>query len=181
MICSCNKKMLRIPYGNDFRLGICRYNVVPGSPEDVTFADVSDLTVKIVSKLGWRTTMNYTITEGGDLIIDIPNTSVRRTIYGIEMTGTYGGHKWRWKANNVFQIVDTNDASTVQGYETFDEDAYWIDDVFSADIIDNDVNGQTLELITHGQATMDGGELTITASGVELSADGEELIITLNT
>ena len=37
--CKCNNT-LRIPYGNPFRLCMCRSNVAPGNPDNITFSDI---------------------------------------------------------------------------------------------------------------------------------------------
>ena len=172
--CNCFNKMLRIPYGNDFRIGICRSNVVPGSPDDVTFADVETLTLHIITTLGVRTEMQYTIPENGDLLFVVPVAVQRKTGYSIEMTGTYQGHPWRWKAKNVFSIVDSNCDSNVQGDETFGMETYYLDD----DLI-VETNLDTMTFITHGHADMDDGNIILQeTSGTTIEVQEDTLIIT---
>lgn len=168
--------MLRIPYGNDFRIGICRSNVVPGSPDDVTFADVEDLHLRIVSTLGVRTEMQYTIPENGDILFAVPVAVQRKTGYSIEMNGIFNGHPWRWKAKNVFCIVDSNCDSTVQGMETFGVETYYLDD-----LLDVEVEGDTMTFVTHGHADMGNDSLMLQeTSGTTVDVDGDTMVITIN-
>ena len=174
--CNCFNKMLRIPYGNDFRIGICRSNVAPGSPDNITFADVENLTLHIISTLGVRTEMQYTIPENGDILFVVPVSVQRKTGYSIEMTGTYQGHPWRWKAKNVFCIVDSNCDSSVQPDETFGMETYYLDD----DLI-VETNLDTMTITTHGHASLTNGTLMIQSTEhTTVSVEGKTLTITYN-
>ena len=105
--------MLRVPYGNPFKLAICRDNVAPGNPEDITFADIDDLHVELV-RLLLNKTVQHEVMENGDLLLDIPVSVQHKTTFGLLMTGTYQGHPWRWKASKVFALVDENAESSVR-------------------------------------------------------------------
>lgn len=87
--CKCNNT-LRIPYGNPFRLCICRSNVAPGNPDDITFADIDDLQVTLTRIVG-DITVAHEVMDNGDLMI-IGEATLPATAYGIMMTGTYNGH-----------------------------------------------------------------------------------------
>lgn len=183
MNCNCNCKrmedVLQIPNGNDFGIALCRDNIAPANPADVTFADIEGLEAYITRSIG-AALVEHEVMDNGDLLLHISADNLVCTTYGIEIKGLYNGHNWRWKTSTAFRICDTNCTSSVQGNESFAPEIYYLRDLLSADIIDNG-EGETLELITHGAARMDGGEIIITADNVELSPDAEELIITINT
>lgn len=183
MNCTCHKwdsgDMLKIPHGNDFGIALCRSIIAPGNHEGLTFADIEGLEVFLTRSNG-ASPVDFEVMDNGDLLLRLYADNLVRTTYGIELIGVYGGQRWRWKNGRAFRIVDTNCASSVQNDESFDADIYYLQDLLTADIIDNG-DGETLELITHGAARMDGGELIISADNVELSHNGEELIITINT
>lgn len=129
MNCNCNKKeILSIPRGNPFRLHICGLDIVPGDP-DATFANVGDMNVYIVSFPNVRTEVEFEAISP-DIILTVPIEVQRRAIYGIEVTGIYNGHPWRWKTKEiVFRIVDSNCDASEQGMETFGVETYYLRDV----------------------------------------------------
>ena len=65
--CKCNNT-LRIPYGNPFRLCICRSNVAPGNPDNITFADIDDLQVTLTRIVG-DIPAAHDVMDNGDLMI----------------------------------------------------------------------------------------------------------------
>ena len=207
-----NHNTLRIPFGNDFRLAICRDDVAPGNHTGVTFADVHDLRACIVSALGRRIQVQHQVAQDGDLMLTVLAEPLRCMSYAVVITGSFQGHKWRWSARKCFTIVPDNDAANMAEIESFDIETYYLHDTLSAQIIDTPTDttpatvpggsaagtpispgtptpagtpitpatsGETLEIITHGQATIIDGEILITADNVVLSEDGEELIITI--
>ena len=169
--CKCNNT-LRIPYGNPFRLCICRSNVAPGNPDDITFADIDDLQVTLTRIVG-DIPVAHEVMDNGDLMI-IGEATLPATAYGIMMTGTYKGHPWRWRARRVFSIVLYNADSSDEPSETFDVETYYIDD-----ILDVEVSGDTMTFITHGHADMDDGDLILhETKGTTIEVQGDTLIIT---
>lgn len=165
------KEILRIPFGNDFRIHICYLNVVPGNDE-VTFSDIEDLSVSLIRLPGQSTPMDYEVTEEGDLIVDCPASKLVKTLYSIEVTGMYEGHPWRWKEKPVFRIVDANNHSNVQGMETFNEETYYLDDTLDAEI-----EGNTLILTTHSLASLEDGVITLKSGKNEVVNTKKKTII----
>ena len=149
------KQILRIPYGNDFRLYLCYKSVAP-SDEERTFADIDDLVVVLKRFPNSSTSADYELTDEGDMIVKLPSGMLVKSLYSLELTGTYDGHPWRWKALPMFGIVDANNCGNVQGMETFGADTYFVDDTLEAE-----VDGDTLTLTTHGLATLDDGVITL--------------------
>ena len=169
--CKCND-ILRIPYGNPFRLCICRSNVAPGNPDDITFADIDDLQVTLTRIVG-DIPVAYEVMDTGDLMI-IGESDLPATAYGIMMTGTYNGHKWRWRARRVFSVVLYNADSSDGPSETFDVETYYIDD-----ILDVEVSGDTMTFITHGHVKMDNGTLDIQSTAdCEVTVEGDAIVFT---
>lgn len=156
MNCNHNSQLLNIPSGNNFRIHLCRANVAPSNPEDVTFEDVCGLEACLTTPMGVRIPVETEV-QDGDLLVSCP-ADLKLTTYGIELTGTYESHPWRWKHSKVFRIVDDNCESNVQGMESFSPETYFFNDILEP-IIDCD----TLVLITEGHATLsEDGTLTIT-------------------
>ena len=158
--CKCNNT-LRIPYGNPFRLCICRSNVAPGNPDNITFADIDDLQVTLTRIVG-DIPVTHEVMDNGDLMI-IGDATLPATAYGIMMTGTYNGHPWRWRARRVFSIVLYNADSSDEPSETFDVE----------------VSGDTMTFITHGHAKMDNGTLDIQSTAdCEVTVEGDAIVFT---
>lgn len=169
--CKCNST-LRIPYGNPFRLCICRSNVAPGNPEDITFADIDDLQVYLTRIVG-DIPVEHEVMENGDLMI-IGDATLPATAYGIMMTGTYNGIPWRWRARLVFSIVLYNADGSDEPSETFGVETYYIDD-----ILDVEVDGDTMTFITHGHVKMDNGTLDIQSTAdCEVTVEGDAIVFT---
>ena len=124
---ACNN-ILRIPYGNDFRLHICYKNVVPSEDDDSSFADISDLLVVLRRFPDISISVDYELTDEGDALITLPSGMLAKSLYSLEITGMYDGHPWRWKALPLFRIVDANACGNVEGMETFGEETYFVDD-----------------------------------------------------
>lgn len=156
MNCKQDIDILTIPRGNPFLIHLCRANVAPSNPEDVTFDDVIGVEAFLTTPMGARTPVEWK-TEDGDLLVLCPS-DLKLTTYGIELTGTYESHPWRWKCRKAFRIVDTNCESSVQGMESFSPDTYYF-----KDILEPIIDGDTLVLISEGHATLsEDGTLTIT-------------------
>ena len=160
MNCNCygNKDILSIPKGNDFVVKVCGSVLVPGMDDkDMDFHEVNDLKVCLVTWLGKREEVAFEIDEEGkDFTLTVPSEMQRLTLYSIVMTGTYDGHAWRWKAGDVFRIVDTNCQSSVQPMETYSVETYWV-----LDSLDVDVDGDTMILTSHGHADINDGVLIL--------------------
>jgi len=176
MNCNCNcGHILRVPYGNPFRIAICRNNVAPGNPDNVTFADIDNLRVEI-TRIMRNKHVQHEVMENGDLLIDMPVSAQSRTTYGILMTGIYQGHPWRWKASKVFSIVDENADSSMEGMESFDVETYYV-----WDSLDFDIENDTLEIISDGHADIVDGVLMLQSTdATELTIDGDTIVATIN-
>ena len=168
-----NDDILRVPYGNDFRLHICYKNVVPSEDDGVSFADIQDLVVLLKRFPDFNTSADYEVTEEGDILITLPSGMLAKSLYSLEMTGTYDGHPWRWQALPLFRIVDANACDNVSGMETFGEETYFVDDTLEAEI-----DGDTLTLTTHGLATLDNGVITL-QSGNTVTIDNINKTVTI--
>lgn len=168
-----NDNILRIPYGNDFRLHICYKNVVPSEDDDSSFADISDLLVVLKRFPDTSTSVDYELTDEGDILITLPSGMLTKSLYSLEMTGTYEGYPWRWKALPLFRIVDANSCGNVEGMETFGEETYYLDDTLEAEI-----DGDTLTLTTHHLATLDNGVITL-QSGNTVEIDNINKSVTI--
>ena len=127
MKCDCN--ILSIPYGNPFRIHLCRADIVPNNPSSIDFDDLDEgsLRAYITTIMGARISVDVEV-DNGDLLLTIPEDT-RRATYGIELTGTYQSHHWRWKCGKAFRISDTNCESSVQGMESFAPETYYLWDV----------------------------------------------------
>lgn len=171
--CSCGH-ILRVPYGNPFRIAICRSNVAPGNPDNITFADIDDLRVQI-TRIMRNKTVQHEVMDNGDLLIDMPVSAQSRTTYGILMTGTYQGLPWRWKASKVFSIVDKNADSSMEGLESFGIETYYI-----GDTLDVDVDDDMMIFITHAHAdlTEDGALVLQDTDDMEVTIEGDTLVFT---
>lgn len=174
MNCNCNcGHILRAPYGNPFRIAICRSNVAPGNPDNITFADIDNLRVEI-TRIIRNKHVQHEVMENGDLLIDIPVSAQSRTTFGILMTGTYNGHPWRWKASKVFSIVDENADSSMDGMESFDVETYYI-----WDILDIEVSGDTMTFITHAHADIADETLIMQdTDDMEVTIEGDTIVFT---
>ena len=174
MNCNCNcGHILRAPYGNPFNKAICRSNVAPGNPDNITFADIDDLRVEI-TRIIRNKHVQHEVMDDGDLLIHIPVSAQSRTTYGILMTGTYNGHPWRWKASKVFSIVDENADSSMEGMESFDVETYYI-----WDILDIEVSGDTMTFITHAHADIADETLIMQdTDDMEVTIEGDTIVFT---
>lgn len=154
--CRCGglDEILSIPRGNDFRLHICGLDVAPGA-KDADFGDIEGLKAYVVSWLGRRDEVEMT-TDGTDIIITVAAEIQRCTVYGVELTGTYNGHPWRWKAGNVFRIVESNCEASEQPMETFGVETYYLRDTLMFEIV-----GDTLHIYSDGHASIKGGTLKL--------------------
>jgi hypothetical protein len=172
--CKCNNT-LRIPYGNPFRLCICRSNVAPGNPDDITFADIDDLQVTLTRIVG-DIPVAHEVMDNGDLMI-IGEATLPATAYGIMMTGTYNGHPWRWRARRVFSIVLFNADSSDEPSETFGAETYYLMDVLFFESVDD-----TMYITTHGHASIEGDTLTLQSTAdTDVHQEGDTLVITQKT
>lgn len=171
---NCNKEILTIPRGNDFRIHLCIADVTPSAPEGATFADIEGLQAYLVRFPNVRYDIGYELTDNGDIRIIVPADAQISTKYGIEITGTYDGQSWRFKCSDAFRIADTNCESSVQGMETFGEEIYYLHDVLWLEI-----NGATLDIISDGHAWIDGDVLHLQdTEETEISFRDNKMIVT---
>lgn len=168
-----DKDILRVPYGNDFKLHLCYKNLVPSEEDGVSFADIEDMVVVLTRFPDMKTSVDYELTDEGDMIIILPSGMLVKSLYSLEVTGQYNGHPWRWKALPIFRIVDANACDNVHGLETFDEETYYVDDTLEAVL-----EGDTLTLTTHGLAALEHGVLTLqSAYSVDIDNINKSVII----
>lgn len=137
MKCDCN--ILTAPYGNPFYIHLCRADIVPNNPSGIDFGDLDTGTLHayITTILGIKFEVTVEVTDG-DLLLFIPENTWRAT-YGLELTGKYQGHNWRWKCIKAFRIADTNCESSVQGMESFAPETYYLHDIVAVEFIDDAV------------------------------------------
>lgn len=172
MKCDCN--ILSIPYGNPFRIHLCRSDIVPNNPDSIDFDDLDEgsLRAYITTIMGARISVDVEV-DNGDLLLTIPEDT-RRATYGIELTGTYQSHHWRWKCGKAFRISDTNCESSVQGMESFAPETYYLFDTLEFEIV-----GDTLHIYTDGHASLDNGTLSLQeTAGTSLGVKGDSIIAT---
>lgn len=171
--CGCGSdEMLSIPRGNDFRLHLCGLDVVPGA-KDADFEDIEGLKAHVVSWLVRRDEVEMT-TNGTDIIITVAAEIQRCTVYGIELTGTHDGHPWRWKAEKVFRIVDSNCEASEQPMETFGVETYYVRDVVWVEF-----EGETMTLYSDGHVHFEGDALILQdTDDTTFEIDGDTLYIT---
>jgi len=173
MNCNQQTDLLTIPRGNPFHLHVCRANVAPANPDEVTFADIEGLRAYVSTPLGMRTEVATAVADDGDLIVACPET-LRLTTYALEITGMYNAHPWRWKCGAAFRIADTNCESSVQGMESFEPDTYYLNDTLEFEIV-----GDTLHIYTDGHASLDNGTLALQeTAGTSLGVEGDSIIAT---
>lgn len=165
--------ILRIPYGNPFKIHLCYKNLVPSEEEGVTFADLTDLVAVLRRFPDFQTDVDYELTDEGDMIVTLPAGMLEKSLYSLEVTGQYDGHPWRWKALPIFRIVDANACDNVHGMETFGEETYYLDDTLEVEI-----DGDTLILTTHHLATLDDGVITL-QSGNTVEIDNIKKSVTI--
>ena len=172
MKCDCN--LLSIPYGNPFRIHLCRTDIVPNNPDSIDFYDLDagSLRAYITTIMGARISVDIEV-DNGDLLLTIPENT-RRATYGIEITGTYQSHLWRWKCGKAFRISDTNCESSVQGMESFMPETYYLFNTLEFEIV-----GDTLHIYTDGHASLDNGTLSLQeTAGTSLVVKGDSIIAT---
>ena len=168
-------EILRVPWGNDFKVHICYKNCVPSEMEGVSFADIEDLSVYLVRFPDQRIPADYELTAYGDIVVDVKETATVRTLYSVEASGTYQGHPWRWKSQPLFRLVDVNKCGNVGGMETFGEETYYVDDTFAAEVDD-----ATMTIYTHGLASIisepdgEGGSIDVIREQVKIEEYGNQ-------
>lgn len=161
------RQILKIPKGNDFKIRISPQRIAPRQGVGASFNDIADFRAMITRQNGKPIPIDYTRTEEGDVIVNIPST-LKNVTYGLELTGTYNGDIWRWGDCSLFQIVDCNPCSNVQSLESFAADTY---DIFDLPI--PSLEDETLAFQTNGNSWISNGTLYI--MGAE-NADGSGFI-----
>lgn len=118
MSCDCentNYSIPRVVRGNDFTLVVKVKNPVLKDSEtvleDFDVSESEDVKVNIVSTIGKKTAMSYTVEEG-KLLIQFDET-VKAGKYGLEITGKKDGTDWRFyaKPGEVIEIVEPTSGS----------------------------------------------------------------------
>ena len=164
-------EVIAVPKGNPFRLSLCPQRIAPAQ-RSASFADITDLSVRLTRQNWDGQDADYELTEEGDIIINVPST-LKCVTYGLELSGTYNGDPWRWADCSVFRVTDCNPCSSVNPMETFGIETYYIYD----DIITS-FNEEKLLLETHGHAWFEGDTLHLMESeGTEIDILKDTLII----
>lgn len=174
MNCKCKRETLTVPRGNDFKIHLCRKDVAPGNPNGVDFSMIDNLAAYATKEPGMRLFLEHEISEDGDIVISVNAEIHKLSTYGIEMTGTYHGHNWRWKCCEVFRLSDCSCESTVKGMESFDVETYYI-----WDILDFLVEDNTLDIVSEGHAWIDGDVLHIMDTDyTKVTFENDKMIVT---
>lgn len=163
MRCKCfnynnGEEKIAAPYGNDFQIHVSHTYVAPMGPQDATFGDIDDLRAFFVQP-SHKIEMECAVVGSGDLMVYVPASMVDLAIYGLELTGTYNGHAWRWKGSSFIHIVDETKDNSLVGGESFGPDTYYIGDDLDAEIEDD-----SLILISNGHAALVKGAAVIKSS-----------------
>lgn len=114
----CNNSTLKIVRGNDFSVQVKVLRAVKqedGTTEyvQVELSKCTDITTRLVNRIGRRVELMYTI-DGEKLLIDFDG-SLPSAVYGLEVVGKYeDGHDWRYYAQpgEFLQIVEPTSAAT---------------------------------------------------------------------
>lgn len=114
----CNNSTLKIVRGNDFSVQVKVLRAVKqedGTTEyvQVELSKCTDITTRLVNRIGRRVELMYTI-DGEELLIDFDG-SLPSAVYGLEVVGKYqDGHDWRYYAQpgEFLQIVEPTSAAT---------------------------------------------------------------------
>lgn len=172
MKCDCN--ILTAPYGNPFRIHLCRADIVPNNTSSIDFSDLDEGTLQahITTILGLQLSVDVEV-DDGDLLIYIPENTWRAT-YGIKLTGKYHGNNWRWKCGKAFRIADTNCESSVQGMESFEPETYYLNDIVDVEF-DNDAIIFTSE--GHAYVNDDDALVLQDTDDVTFEVEGDAIVI----
>lgn len=174
MKCDCN--ILSIPFGNPFRIHLCRADIVPNNPSSIDFDDLDagSLRAYITTIMGSRISVDVVV-ENGDLLLSILEYT-RRATYGIELTGTYQSHPWRGKCGKAFRICDTNCESSVQGMESFAPVTYYL-----FDIVDVSFDGDAVIFASEGHVYFEGNALVLQdTEDTTFEFEGDAIVVTDN-
>lgn len=112
MTCNCNSNysIPRVVKGNDFTLIVAVKKPVLTDGvtelEDFELTECTDIKVSIVTRLGKKTVMPYTV-DGNKLLVQFDET-IGSGLYGLEVTGKKDGTDWRFYAapGEVIEIVE---------------------------------------------------------------------------
>lgn len=180
MACTQNDTTNNIPRivrGNDFTLKVDVKKPVlkdgETTLEDFPIEDSTDISVNLVTQLGARIKMPYTV-SGSTVLVNFEET-VSSGLYGLEVTGKQDGKDWRFYAmpGELLEIVEPTSSAyipstdTVDGYYSVTAQAGVVS--ISEDIIQQQANSVIEEKI---------GEYTDTLalkSEVEVKADKTDL------
>lgn len=180
MACTQNDTTNNIPRivrGNDFTLKVDVKKPVlkdgETTLEDFPIEDSTDISVNLVTQLGARIKMPYTV-SGSTVLVNFEET-VSSGLYGLEVTGKQNGKDWRFYAmpGELLEIVEPTSSAyipstdTVDGYYSVTAQAGVVS--ISEDIIQQQANSVIEEKI---------GEYTDTLalkSEVEVKADKTDL------
>lgn len=127
---ACNNNIPRIVRGNDFTLRVAvQHPVLSGGEtilEDFSLANCKDIAVALISRMGRRTPMSFTI-DGSHILVDFQET-VKSGLYGLEVTGKdEEGHDWRFygKPGEVIEIVESTSSSYIPDNNNDTTDGYY--------------------------------------------------------
>jgi len=176
MNCKCKRETLTVPRGNDFKVHLCRKDVAPGNSNGMDFRAIDNLEAFATKEPGMRLPLEHKISADGDIVISVNAEIHKLSTYGIEMTGTYHGHNWRWKCCEVFRLSDCSCESTVKGMESFDVETYYI-----WDSLDFDIKDDTMLVTSDGHADIVDGTLILQATDTtDLAIEGDAIVAITN-
>lgn len=97
--------MIRIPDGNTFRIRLTARNLITGEyTEAADLHSINNLVINYVRR-GVRFAQTFTIDDEGRAII-VNQGTLDCGLYGIELTGYYGGEPFRFYSQDMFEITD---------------------------------------------------------------------------
>lgn len=96
---------IRIPDGNTFRIRLTARNLITGEyTEAADLHSINNLVINYVRR-GVRFAQTFTIDDEGRAII-VNQGTLDCGLYGIELTGYYGGEPFRFYGKDMFEITD---------------------------------------------------------------------------
>ena len=125
MECKCDDKdMLKIVRGNAFAIEL----KVEAKRLDGTTVEDFDLATAEATLLVRHndTSTEYEYLLASKNVVTVNFESLQLGWYGMEMSGSYDGQPWRWRVDDVFQIVETNAKANVPAWSILTDSTYMV-------------------------------------------------------
>lgn len=113
-----------ITQGCDFTLRIQAKRVGFKNYVKVSFEEISNITVNLISLPSDKTALSHSIDEYGRLVVPVDGTDLACNTYGLELLGFYNNGNWRQQIIPVVEIVK---ASLSDNYALTETDELTID------------------------------------------------------